>query len=88
MIDKALLDLFRAFPENVRFEHILFKVLGLNALDSTGVIAVQPAARHILSLGIDARLAAGDPELVDEIALTPVKDGNDQALLRVCDQIL
>ena len=28
LIDKALLDLFRAFPENVRFEHILFKVLG------------------------------------------------------------
>lgn len=73
LIDKALLDLFSAFPENTRFEHILFKVLGLNALDSTGVVAVQAAARHILSLGIDARLAVCDPELVNAIALTPVK---------------
>ncbi len=78
LIDKALLDLFRAFPENTRFEHILFKVLGLNALDSTGVVEVNPAARHILSLGIDARLAFCDPELVDEIALTPVKAGKSK----------
>ncbi len=75
LIDKALLDLFRTFPTNTRFEHVLLKVLGLNALDSTGVVAVQPAARHILSLDIDARLAECAPELVNEIALTPIKDG-------------
>lgn len=81
LIDKALLDLFRAFPENVRFEHILFKVLGLNALDSTGVVAVQPAAKHILALNIDEQLAQCSPELVNAIAVTPIKDGKTKRFL-------
>lgn len=75
LVDKALLELFRAFPANVRLEHILFKVLGLNSLYSTGIIAVRPIAKHILNLDIDARLAQGAPELVNEIARTPVDDG-------------
>lgn len=75
IIDRALLDLFRTFPENTRLNHILFKVLGLNSLNSTGNIAVTSAARHIHSLDIDARLAECDPALVNDIALTPVKEG-------------
>jgi hypothetical protein len=74
-VDKALLELFRAFPQNNRMEHILFKVLGLNALYSTEIIAVQPVARHILSLNLDAKLAQGAAELVNQIARTPMKDG-------------
>lgn len=75
VIDRALLDLFHAFPGNTRFESVVLKVLGLNALYSTGIIAVQPAARRIVSLDIDARLAQGAPELVNEIAVTPIKPG-------------
>jgi len=75
LVDKALLELFRTFPENVRLDHILFKVLGLNSLNSTGNIAVTPVAKHIQSLNIDARLAQCDPTLVNEIALTPIKVG-------------
>jgi hypothetical protein len=75
IIDRALLELFRTFPRNDRFESILFKVLGLNALYSTGIIAVQPVAKHILSLNIDTKLALGAPELVNEIARTPTGSG-------------
>jgi hypothetical protein len=74
-VDKALLELFRTFPKNDRWEHILFKVLGLNALYSTGIIAVQPVAKHILSLDIDAKLAEGAAELVNQIARTPTDSG-------------
>lgn len=75
LVDKALLELFRAFPENARLEHILLKVLGLNALYSTGIIAVPPVAKHILRLDIDTRLVEGAPELVNDIARTPTGDG-------------
>ena len=75
LVDKALFELFRAFPENTRMEHILFKVLGLNSLYTTGIIAVRPVAKHILSLNIDAKLAAGDATLVNEIARTPMGNG-------------
>lgn len=77
IVDKALLELFRTFPENVRLDHILFKVLGLNSLNSTGNIAVTPVAKHIQALNIDARLADGDPSLVNEIALTSIKEGKN-----------
>jgi hypothetical protein len=36
---------------------------------------VQPVARHILSLDIDAKLADGAAELVNAIARVPMKDG-------------
>lgn len=75
LVDKALFELFRTFPENTRTKHILFKVLGLNALYTTGIIAVRPVAKHILSLNIDAKLAAGDATLVNEIARTPMGNG-------------
>jgi hypothetical protein len=74
-VDKALLELFRTFPQNDRQEHVLFKVLGLNALYSTGIIAVQSVAKHILSLNIDAKLGEGAAELVNQIARVPMRDG-------------
>ncbi len=88
LIDKALLDLFRAFPENVRLEHILLKVLGLNALHSTGIIAVQPVARHILKLDIDARLAQSYAGTGRRDRRDADHGRKDQTLLLVCDEIL
>ncbi len=75
LIDRALATLFQTFPCNDQYEPILFKVLGLNALYNTNIIAVTPVVRHILSLHIDQKLAQRAPELVNEIASTPMKDG-------------
>ena len=46
---------------------ILLKVSTLNDFYSTNIFFVYPVAKHILSLGIDARLKAGDVTLVNDI---------------------
>lgn len=75
IVDKALLRLFQTFPHNQQTEHVMFKVLGLNALYNTNINAVTPVVKHIVSLDIDPQLAVGAPELVNAIALTPLNDG-------------
>ncbi len=73
--DKALATLFQTFPGNQQSEHVMFKVLGLNAFHNSKVIGVTAVVKHIVSLNIDEKLAQRAPELVDKIAPTPMKDG-------------
>lgn len=73
--DQALAKLFQAFPENQQQEHVTFKVLALNAFKNSKVSGVTSAVKHILSLNIDPKLAAGVPELVNRIAATPDRNG-------------
>jgi hypothetical protein len=75
LVDKALFELFRAFPENTRLEHILLKVLSLNALHSAGIVDVHPVAKHIARLSIDEKLAEGSAELVNNLARNSNGDG-------------
>lgn len=76
LVDKALLELFRTFPENTRIEHVLLKVLSFNAFHSVGIIDIHPVARHILSLSIDERLAESSATLVNSLARTPTSSGS------------
>ena len=63
-LDKLFLKLC---PKNTDITDILLKVSTLNDFYSTNIFSVYPVAKHILSLGIDARLKAGDVTLVNDI---------------------
>lgn len=66
--EDALNKLFFDYaPENTNIEDILLKVSTLNDFYSTNIFSTYPVAKHILSLGIDGRLQAGDAALVDDI---------------------
>lgn len=58
---------FKLCPKNSDITDILLKVSTLNDFYSTNIFSVYPVAKHILSLGIDARLNAGDVTLVNDI---------------------
>lgn len=66
----ALDMLFQAYPGNQRFEEVLVKISSLNALYSAGVLPDEyvKIADMICDLGIDERLQAGHPGLVEDIA--------------------
>lgn len=58
---------FKLCSKNTDITDILLKVSTLNDFYSTNIYSVYPVAKHILSLGIDARLKAGDVTLVNDI---------------------
>jgi hypothetical protein len=68
--EKALTELFAAYPANTNPSHILLKVVALNSLYSTRILAVLKLAHFIANLGanLDAALATGSPEAVTLIA--------------------
>jgi hypothetical protein len=70
IIERALKELFNQFPGNSDPSHVLLKVVTLNRLYSTQILAVTDVAQHIHrnAQGIDSALAAGFPQIVDTIA--------------------
>jgi hypothetical protein len=66
--EQALTDLFNQYPRNDNHAHVLLKVVALNTLYSTQILAVQDVAQHIYELRIDSALSKGLPEVVDKIA--------------------
>ncbi|HEU0188941.1 MAG TPA: hypothetical protein VFQ97_03000 [Gallionella sp.] len=60
-------------PSNTVVEHVLLKVSALNDFYSTNIFDTYSVAKHIVSLGIDHRLASSDVSLVNEIALVTIK---------------
>jgi hypothetical protein len=73
--DRALTELLNTFPGNHQFEHILIKVVTINALYATGIMAVGALAASIQRHNIDEQLAEGNPDLVNTIAPLEVKPG-------------
>jgi hypothetical protein len=71
--DQILTRIFGDFPSNRHFEHVLLKVVLLNSLYSTNIYATTDMSRHILSLGVDDRLASGAPDLVEAVSTITVK---------------
>ncbi|HEV2133841.1 MAG TPA: hypothetical protein VGR47_06220 [Terracidiphilus sp.] len=64
--EKALAELFAAYPANNDPSRVLLKVVALNSLYTTRILAVLKLAHHIADLGakIDAALASGSREAV------------------------
>lgn len=78
--DPALTELFKLYPANTNFDHVLLKVVALNALYSTLIRVnskitptVYDVARHIVGLDIDGKLALGSEDLVHKIAYTEIQ---------------
>jgi hypothetical protein len=67
--DQAIINLFKAFPENKKLEDILLKISVINDLYSTNILATFIMSEHIQKLEIDDGLINGDPIIVNKIAL-------------------
>jgi hypothetical protein len=77
-IEGALNAVFAVMPANTDFGQVALKVAALNDLYKTGILDTGGVARHIVNLGIDARLAANttDHALVHEIARFTTNSGD------------
>jgi hypothetical protein len=73
LIEEALGQLLKQFPQNVETAHVLLKVLVLNQLYSTRInnIDIEPLAHHIAGLGIDNLFAQGSIKAVGLITNCP-----------------
>lgn len=67
--ERALNRLVEKFPSNNNIEEVLIKCCVLNAFYATQIFDIKPIARHIVRLAIDTRLQAGDPQLVNDVAV-------------------
>ena len=66
--ESTISKLFKLFPRNISLGDVLLKVIVLNNLYSTGIIATDKVAEHIVSQNIDVRLKKGDPKVVNLIS--------------------
>ena len=62
-----LRSLCSKFPGNDRSENVLLKVVAINSLYATRIMAVRSVAEHIRQLHIDTKVNLGSPKLVSEI---------------------
>jgi len=67
--DQAIINLFKSFPENCKLEDILLKISVINDLYSTNIFGTFKMAKHIQQLQIDNAIKAGDPSIVNKIAI-------------------
>ncbi len=70
LAESSLRELICTYPSNQDGRQVLVKVIAINALYHARVrdIDLQPLSIHISKIGaLDARLAQGDPEIVDAI---------------------
>jgi hypothetical protein len=68
VVEQALAKLFAAFPRNTALDEVLLKVVSLNDIYRTGILATYKVAEQIHQSNIDPLLAQGDPEVVHRIA--------------------
>ena len=66
---------FQTYPNNTDIDDVLIKVSSLNDFYSPNIFSPFKVAKHIISLNIDDRLAAGDVTLVNEIAKVKMDNG-------------
>lgn len=75
--EDALNELFfKTYPKNSDINHVLIKASSLNDFYSTNIFSIFPVAKHIFNLDIDERLADGDENLVNEIAVVKMENGS------------
>jgi len=67
VVERALTKLFTLFPENIQLEHVLIKVVALNDLYRTGILATFQVAEHVFRLNIDQIIKEGKSEAVELI---------------------
>jgi len=70
---RALSRVFSHHPNNDVLEDVLIKVVLLNGLYNTNVLAITDMALHIQGLRIDPELARASPDLIDKIATLEIR---------------
>lgn len=70
LVEQTLTELFERYPKNDNSRHVLLKVVAVNSLYRTNILALETVAEHIHAnhAQIDHALSAGSPEVVDLIA--------------------
>jgi len=73
LVEATLKKLLKQFPKNTVITHVLSKVVVLDGLYHTHLLAkdYKCLAEHIVKHGIDKKLAKGIPDVVEEIANCP-----------------
>jgi hypothetical protein len=75
LVETALAELLRAFPQNTNPAHVLIKVVALNRLYSTNILAVETVAQHVATIrNLDQLLHEGSPEALDLISQVKIGD--------------
>src|SRR5690242_2547310 len=67
--DEAIVNLFKAFPNNKKLEDILLKISVINDLYSTNILGTFKMAKYIQGLDVDDEIRTGNPKIVNRIAL-------------------
>jgi hypothetical protein len=71
--EESLALLFHKFcPHNDEIAHVLLKVSALNDFYSTNIFDTHSVAKHIYEIGPTDRINAGDPSVVNELALVSI----------------
>lgn len=85
ILERALGELFKQYPENTDAAHVFLKVTVLNALYGTQIPiysdripVILEVANHIVSLGFDPDLDRGSEELVGKITRVVVSGKADR----------
>ena len=73
--DEAIGLLFKSYPRNEEYTHVLLKAIAINSLYAAKVMAIVSLAKHITKRAIDKRLVNGDPNLVHDIACLELANG-------------
>ena len=75
LAESTLDELFRLFPKNDNLNHVLLKVVAVNALYHTCIFDLEEVARHIHAhhLAVDTALSTADPAAIDLIARLTVR---------------
>lgn len=73
VLENALRLLIERFPGNDDASSVLLKVVAINALYRTAILAFETVAQHIFDARIDEEIRAGDASVVGRIALVSLK---------------
>jgi hypothetical protein len=75
LVEQSLAELVRQYPHHTDPRHILLKVVAVNALEHTHILAVDAVARHIHAdiEKIDKAIASGSPEVIEQIAKVAIQ---------------
>jgi hypothetical protein len=75
LAESALQELFRLFPKNDDLNHVLLKVVAVNALYGTCIFDLEEVARHIHThqAAVDSALSSADPAAINLIAHLKVR---------------
>ena len=72
--DRAITNLIEVFPKNDELSSVLLKVVTINQLYSTKILATFAVAKHILGCAVDGELNNGELSAIEHIRFVTIGD--------------